>query len=235
MRNLDFGQNQYTWKVNFRFSFLSNDDISNIIKNALPVSKKFGLQFIEDKTDEDESRSIQISDKKEKKSDATKLIRVFNQGIMCAAGPNIDYNEWARIRSDLCLNILKGIDSIDLSLIGALDAQFLINVPIDKITSDIFGSLFSHSSSIKLSCPFDDPTLLDFAIMLKDDIYKFYLGVDTEHKIKESPYIRFIIAFPLMEVPTDGEFEQIILNHLSKVDTWGIDVAKSVIRPLLKD
>lgn len=235
MRNLDFGHNHYTWKVNFRFDFLSNEDIRNIIKKALPISKSFGIKFIEDKTEEDDSRSIQISDKKEKNSDATKIIRVFNQGIMCAAGPDIDYKEWSSIRSDLCLNILKGIDAIDLSLIDALDAQFYINVPTDKITSDIFTSLFNQSTSIKSSCPFDDPTLLDLAIMLKDGKYRLYLGIDTEHKIKESSFTRFVVAFPLLEVPTDGDFEQIISDHISKVDSWGADVARAVILPLLKE
>ena len=235
MLTFDFGQNNFTWRVNFRFNFLSNEDISNIIKKTLPLAKDFGINFIEDKTEENNLRSIQISDKRDKQSEPTKLIRVFNKGIAAGAGPGISYDEWSRIRSNLCLNILKDIDSMHISLIDALDAQFFMSIPAAKIAPDIYGSLFNQSSPMKSFCPFKDPKLLDLAIMLKDDIYRLYLGIDPEYKINEAPFVRFTIAFPLLEMPTDGDMEQVILNHITKVDSWIVDVVKSIILPLLKD
>ncbi|HIJ79473.1 MAG: hypothetical protein OEY01_11480 [Desulfobulbaceae bacterium] len=234
MEDINFDQNHFIWRLNFRFDFWNEEDINRIIRKILLVTKEFDINYIEQQKDEKEVGNVVfISNKKEARDDNTKSIRLFSQGFVCAVGPAVSYEEWKKIRSAICLAVLEHGNVDEASLVRAIDAQLIINIPNDKIEGNIFTNIFKNTSTIANSCPFENPTLLDFHVMLKDGLYKSYIGLDSEFEINDNPYHKFLIAFPIQDFPVDVNLKDSILEHFAKVDEWGKNIAKSIILPIL--
>jgi hypothetical protein len=215
----------------------SEQALKELAMAILPSCKTFGMPYINEKSedkDEDKVYSLEISDKKDRADEATRVVNVFRKGFICWARRMGSYDDWCALRSKIVLDILEKGNIDDVGLIGAIDAHISVNVPDEKIVDDWHERLLGRVSPIISAIPIKDPSLLDLGLTLKEGMYRFHFFVDSELRVDRKQYIAFSFVFPVLEMPTSGELKSIIEAHFEKVDSWGPETARTLVSPLLR-
>lgn len=215
MKNLvDFKQNYYLLRLDYKYDFLSSEKKKLLINNFLKIDELNTV--IED----EEENSITITDKSNLLIEEKRMVEIKKDGIYFGTISYCTYNEWLKFRKECIncyINTLK-IESTDNFRV--IQLRYVIHIPLKNLKKDYLPLIFPTNSLISnlRDAPYTELTDASVNIANKTKAKRLYISIDLEDKIGNVEYLEVKISLSLFQIPKGCNLKETIKKNIENFD-----------------